>query len=85
MESRAAAPAKNHYILFAFTHEDTPAKQNSKTSYQDVIEWVWKFSKLIAGHIRSTKRSDDYMHGARYANMKALNIVSIWVLLPGIL
>ena len=73
-ESRAAAPAENHNLLFDFTHEGTPAKKNNKTSYQDVTEWMWKFCRLIAGHTRPTKRSDDYMHRARFSVCQPLAV-----------
>lgn len=38
VESRAGASDENHNVLFDFTYENIPAKQNHKTSYQDVTE-----------------------------------------------
>lgn len=74
VESRASAPAENHSVSFDFTHEDTPANQKNKTSYQDVLEWMWKFCRVIAGHTRPTKRPDDYMHRARFSVCQPLAV-----------
>lgn len=57
MKSRAAALPGKHNLFFAFNHQGKPDNM-----LQDITEWFWKFCRLIAGHTRPTKKSDDNIH-----------------------